>query len=1207
MGGPSELGELQPLAIGQELLDRRLVVRGVLGRGSMGVVYRADDRLLSRQVALKTLASFDADQIYSLKRGFRTLAGLSHRNLVQLYELCAADQLWFLIMELIEGQELASWLRHHPTRQRLLHVFGEVAEGIRVLHAAGLRHRDVKPANVMVKAADEAVLLDFGLAAPIRTGDITLTAGTLDYMAPEQFWNESPAEPADWYSFGAMLFEALTGSPPFTGADRLKAMRRGPVIGPSALAADVPPAIDDLVTRLLAPDPAARPGPAEIARVLDVAPAPRAVTRTHENRPFVGRTTALERMHRCMHDVRSGQTRLLHLHGPSGIGKTALATHFLAQLRAAGDVLILEGGCHPQESVPYNALDGLVDSLGRHLLSLDHRAVLALAPRHAAALLHLFPVLGRVPAVREWPVAPLDASPAEVRRRGGEALRDVLGRLADRNPAVLWIDDVQWSDRDSGVLLQGIVAPPDAPRLLVLLTSRDEHGAEPLVSAVSESLQRVDVRLESLSRFESHALALALADDAELGTDLESVATEAGGSPFLVGEFVRYLRTAAERGHDTVREPFTIDVALQSRFRPLAPEARRLFDLVAVAGKPLDVDLALAAAGLDPSGRLLAYALCAASLLRITIQDGRQFVEVYHDRLRQFAVGSMGETARRSGHRVLADAILASRTPDSRSVVRHLLEADAREEAAVHAGLAAQDAARDLAFDQAVEMYDVALAHGSHSRDRALRERRADMLAYAGRRAEAALAYESAAELREDDQARATLRLQAAEQFLYGGDLKRGLEVLESVLGDVGIRVPRTALGRSLRGLWYRLRFIARGPSFEPRDPASLDRATAMRLDTLWRTTRGLVMLDPALAGVLAGQHLLESLHHGDASRAIRALGLEAALEANIGGRWLRRRGYRLLEVAEHAAAEHGTAYDRAWLSQSRAVCLFFGGRWREALAQGRATEALVRATEIGASWDLAALQGFMLSALANLGDIRELTRRAHELVSDAERRQDQYALRVFRTGDAVVIWLAADRVEMALRLADETLIDYAMDQFTSQHRHHMVASVHAHLYAGEPSPAWERVQHAWPLLRRAGFLLMDCLGTQLRYLRACTALAMARGASPRARPRFLEVAQHEARRIARSELPMAAPMAHAIDAGLAGARAQREAQRRALGQAAYGFERAEMALYCAAARWHAAAAGLSAAEEGEASRAWMERQSIMRPDLMARAVVPEA
>ena len=120
---------------------------------------------------------------------------------------------------------------------------------------------------------------------------------------------------------------------------------------------------------------------------------------------------------------------------------------------------------------------------------------------------------------------------------------------------------------------------------------------------------------------------------------------------------------------------------------------------------------------------------------------------------------------------------------------------------------------------------------------------------------------------------------------------------------------------------------------------------------------------------------------------------------------------------------------------------------------------------------------------------LRDLSATLAALVADAERRHDQYTLRVYRTGDAVTSWLVDNRVDVALRVADDTLGDYRTDQFTSQHRHHLVATVHSHLYADDPERAWSRVDGAWRPLRWSGFLFLDCLGTQLRYLRACAAL----------------------------------------------------------------------------------------------------------------------
>jgi eukaryotic-like serine/threonine-protein kinase len=1196
------------ITVGQELLDGRLVVLGLLGVGSMGVVYRAEDRRLGRQVALKTLRNFDADRLYQLKREFRTLARLSHPNLVQLYELGARGDVWFLIMELVDGVEMAQWLREKPDRDRVLRVFGELYEGLRVLHAAGQMHRDVKPSNVMITGSDHAVLLDFGLIAPIRPTATTMVAGTLDYIAPEQFWNQSPGAAADWYSFGVVLFEALTGQLPFAPSDRLRAMRHAPTAGPRALVPHLPAALDDVVRRLLDPDPARRPDPAELALVLN---APSTRLRAAPPVPqmrFVGRKEPLAQLHRHFEDVRHGNTRVVHVHGPSGIGKTSLLRHFLAEVRREGKVVVLEGGCHPQESVPYKALDALIDNLARHLLGLEDGGVVALAPRHAGDLVQLFPVLGRVPAVRQWPTTHLQLSPAEVRRRGFDALRELIGKIADEQPVVLWIDDIQWADGDSGPVLRALLTPPDAPRLLLILSSRDSHVAVPLIAAFDDSVPPVEIKIEPLSSAESLELARALALELGAAIDPESVANDSGGSPFLLGEMVRYL---GESDSQEARcEPFNVAGLVRSRLGHLTPEARRLLEFVAVAGKPLETDLAFAVARVGPAGQLLAYALCAQCLLREGSQDERGYLETYHDRIREVAIAALEPVERQARHRDLADAIRRSRTPDARALVKHYLGAGDRAAGAHFALLAAEEAERDLAFDQSVEMYDLVLDLRADARaDRALLERRARVLANAARRVEAALAYEEAAgavEGKDQEEARTALRGKAAEQFFYGGELRKGLSVLQGVLDDLDVHVPAGPRGRLLSGQWLRGRFILRGCHVKPRDLDSTDSRVRARLDALWRATRGVVMLDHILADVLAGKHLLEALRLGDTSRALRAVALEAAFEANIGGRWFQRRSARLLRETERAAAQTGVPYDQAWLAHCRAVCAWFDGRWQECLRLGEVAEGRLKGIGVGVAWDLAVLQGFMLSALAHLGRLRELSTRLAALIADAERRQDQYALRVFRTGDAVTSWLVDDRVDIALRVADDTLGDYRTDQFTSQHRHHLVATVQIHLYAGDAAQAWSRVDGAWQPLRWSGFLLLDCLGTQLRYLRACSALALARTAGEGSKS-LLAVASHEMGRIRRSTLPMAAPMAAAIEAGIAGAERRQDAQVTALRAACDGFDAAEMALHREASRWHLAALIPGGVTVRNESAGWMRREGIVSPASMARAVVPPA
>ena len=147
------------LVPGQKLLQGRLTIKEELGHGGMGVVFLAEDGLLRRNVAVKTLSRADAGRLYQLKREFRTLAGFSHPNLVQLYELHDVAGVWLVIMELVEGVRLDQWLKQRPSRERVLSVFRGMLEGLRVLHEGGHIHRDVKPANVMVANGDRAVLL----------------------------------------------------------------------------------------------------------------------------------------------------------------------------------------------------------------------------------------------------------------------------------------------------------------------------------------------------------------------------------------------------------------------------------------------------------------------------------------------------------------------------------------------------------------------------------------------------------------------------------------------------------------------------------------------------------------------------------------------------------------------------------------------------------------------------------------------------------------------------------------------------------------------------------------------------------------------------------------------------------------------------------------------------------------------------------------
>jgi hypothetical protein len=185
----------------------------------------------------------------------------------------------------------------------------------------------------------------------------------------------------------------------------------------------------------------------------------------------------------------------------------------------------------------------------------------------------------------------------------------------------------------------------------------------------------------------------------------------------------------------------------------------------------------------------------------------------------------------------------------------------------------------------------------------------------------------------------------------------------------------------------------------------------------------------------------------------------------------------------------------------------------------------------------------------------------------------------------------------------------FQADHFTSQHFHHLIATVQAHLYAGEPWKAWQRIEGAWPALRQVGYLFLACLACQLRYLHALAALAAAAAPPPDAlrawTPRRLErVARREARLLARAAVPSGAPRAAAVQAALAARHGHRADQRDALVAAIEGFDRVKMALHREGARLQLAALDGSAASWAEAE-ARLRAEEVRKPLALLRTLVP--
>jgi serine/threonine protein kinase len=242
----------------------------LVGSGGMGLVYRAEQRILGRIVALKVIRpeiAESGDYRSRFLREARFAASINHPNVVSVFDAGEQDGRLYLTMQWVDGTDLGTLIdreqRLAPERAVLIGV--QLAEALQAVHDAGLVHRDVKPANVLVRdigGRDHAYLTDFGIAkAPSAQDSLTRTGwviGTPAYLSPEQIRGQQPGPRSDLYALGCVIFEALTGQPPFTGDNDLAA-RWAQASSPPPLASSVCPALgpryDAFLARALAMDP----------------------------------------------------------------------------------------------------------------------------------------------------------------------------------------------------------------------------------------------------------------------------------------------------------------------------------------------------------------------------------------------------------------------------------------------------------------------------------------------------------------------------------------------------------------------------------------------------------------------------------------------------------------------------------------------------------------------------------------------------------------------------------------------------------------------------------------------------------------------------------------------------------------------------------------------------------------------------------------
>jgi eukaryotic-like serine/threonine-protein kinase len=1232
----------------------------LLGSGGMGSVYLVHDEQLGADVALKTLNLGGGTELYRFKREFRILADTKHPNLVTLYELISEGNLWFFTMEYVAGLPFDRYLSGfyrgpaapeadelgvHESRARpvevdrdcLLRSVQQLCSGVQAIHEMGCVHRDLKPANVLVTPEGRVVILDFGLAELSgRDGVSTLSglSGTPAYMAPEQALKKSIQPTADWYAVGTMIYEVLTGACPFEGSmfDVLLRKQTEDPPAPIEINPQADELLSDLCMKMIDRDQSRRPSGAEILVRLGVSGDKRALPPIRRHTPLgipayqlFGRESELQQLFSAYARARKGNLKMVIVEGGSGIGKTCLIESFLESLPSTGlgsaAPLLLRGRCHERETLPFKALDNVIDGMSYHLAGLGPDDQAYVLPEGILYLCEIFPVLRHVKLTgnERYFLPPLrDAK--ELRNQAFLAFCELVRHLGRMQPVVIFIDDLQWIDHDSYTLLQALTQRPSVPGVLLVASCRRVRETDSDAGA-SRWYEFPDqpgfetIRLGPLAPEHVRALVDNLLDadevmPADRRTIAEVVVREANGNPFFSVEMVHHFRTMQrDLSAASPEGAFRLDGMILERVSQLPEESQRLLQLVAVAGDPLSQQVLASAADVALTSDAWEHSISALAdecLVRRRGRQGTDLVEPFHDRIREVVAGNLDVATAHRLHVRLAQAVEQWERERADMLARYWLAADDNERAKRYTCEAATEARAKLAFDRAAQLYQSAAALESDARARIeLLRALGDCQASSGRSMLAARAYLDAAGATSNAESR-QLRHLAAEQLLRGGHITQGIEVLKDVLKDTGLSLssPRqAAVSVGWRVLWLRLR----GVKFKERPPSSMSADHERLLDIYWSVNTGLGAVDTLRADDFLLRFLMLALKTGNLRRVSRGLAMLGGQVAALGTGYV---GWamRLVAEAEVLARRSSDPATIGLARMSKGIARYFAGEVNEAANELLAVEQYFLNHCHGVSWELATTRSFACFSLRFSGRLRELCERFDRYAADADRTGDRYLATNLRTYPSIV-WLVRDDLARARKEIEGCLDSWPQDMYHVQHYLALYARCEHALYAEEPEAALAALRQEHPRLRNSGLLKVEGLRMDYDWIYGRVAMALAESAEKDKRLVYLKQARACARRLCKGKIPAFTAIGLVLSAGILNLTpGAKPSQVSALLECGVATAEANgsMLLAESARRWLGEAMGGRRGEEIRArSNGWMAEQGVQNPERLAHVVAP--
>lgn len=602
----------------ETILNERYQLEAELGTGGMGTIYRAHDRLLNRDVAVKLLnkSGLGTEGRAHLLHEAQAAARLNHPNIVTIYDAGEAESVPYIVMELVPGEDLTA--RMPDTLEKQLSTARQICSALEHAHSHGIIHRDLKPENVLVLADGTVKLTDFGLARSV-TSRITsdgLIVGTPFYISPEVALRREVDGRADLYSLGVMMYEMTTGQLPFTADDPLAVISQhlySPVVPPRARNPKIPSGLDALIVQLLSKQPSDRPASAgdtrqmlellENVNRLNLGSSPEldlpVLNRLARGR-LVGRELELEKAKALWMRAIQGEGDSLLITGEPGIGKTRLANELAARIAVTGG-RVVSGTCYAEGGVPYAPFAHMIrESLRQYGSSLN------LPDFILHDLSAIAPDLGSGSGRKSG----FDA--ATEQQQLFESAGEWVTALSQQAPLMLFVDDIHWADSGTLYMLRSLARQASSLRLLIVMTYREVELVEssPLHTVLHDfSRERLADRIK-LSRFtleQTREMLTSLLQAMEPVDDslVESIHHETEGNPFFIEEVTKELIEQGKLCYeevcwvpkmvDQIEIPQSVRLTIQSRLARLPEPTQEVLRVAAFLGRDFEVNTLQAA------------------------------------------------------------------------------------------------------------------------------------------------------------------------------------------------------------------------------------------------------------------------------------------------------------------------------------------------------------------------------------------------------------------------------------------------------------------------------------------------------------------------------------------------------------------------------------------------------------------------------------